>query len=69
MDNMIERLLALRPAVQTFLYLADHSDEVPKLSNGRQYSQSETSDAEWTQLGLIHEVLKVRLCSHCHAAG
>jgi hypothetical protein len=53
-------------AVQTFILLADDSDEVPKLSNGRQYSQFEISNAEWKRLGLIHEVLRVRLCSHCH---
>ena len=53
-------------AVQTFILLADDSDEVPKLSKGRRYSQFEISNAEWKQLGLIHEVLRVRLCSHYH---
>ena len=57
-------------AVESFIYLADDSDRVPKLSNGRHYKQFEISNAEWMQLELIHEVLEVRVCSiHRHAAG
>ena len=55
-------------AVQSFINLADGSDRVPKLSNGRHYKQFEISNTEWTQLELIHEALKVRVCSiHRHA--
>jgi hypothetical protein len=50
-------------AVQNFVDLADNSDKVPKLSNGRQYSDFKFSNAEWTQLELVHEVLQVRVCS------
>jgi hypothetical protein len=50
-------------AVQKFTCLADDSDEVPKLSNGRQYSNFKLSNAEWKQLELVHEVLQVRVCS------
>ena len=50
-------------AVQNFTCLADDSDKVPKLSNGRQYSDFKFSNAEWKQLELIHEVLQVRVCS------
>jgi hypothetical protein len=50
-------------AVQDFISLADLSNSVPKLSNGRRYSQFAISDAEWKQLELIHDVLKVRVCS------
>ena len=50
-------------AVQDFIRLADDSDDVPKLSKGRKYSQFAISDAEWAQLELIHNVLKVRVCS------
>jgi hypothetical protein len=48
-------------AVQNFLSLADDSNSVPKLSNGRRYSEFQLSDAEWTQLELIHNILKVRV--------
>lgn len=57
----------LLQAVRNFINLADDSGRVPKLSNGRHYKQFEISNVEWTQLGLIHEVLKVRVCSiHRH---
>ena len=50
-------------AVQNFIYYADDSDRVPKLSKGRRYAQFKISDMEWIQLGLIHEVLQVGVCS------
>jgi hypothetical protein len=50
-------------AVQSFIDLADDSDRVPKLSKGRRYAQFEISNVEWRQLGLIHEVLQVGVCS------
>jgi hypothetical protein len=50
-------------AVQNFIYYADGSDRVPKLSKGRRYAQFKISDMEWIQLGLIHEVLQVGVCS------
>ena len=42
-------------AIQHFILLADHSDAVLKLSNGRQYSQFEISNAEWTQLDVMNQ--------------
>jgi hypothetical protein len=50
-------------AVQNFLYFADDSNRVPKLSKDRRYAQFEISNVEWRQLGLIHEVLQVGVCS------
>jgi hypothetical protein len=48
-------------AVKTFLRLADISDDVPTLDNGRRYGAYELSDDEWKLLALIKDVLQV-----CH---
>ena len=52
-----------RPFVYSFIYLADEGDDATNLSNDRKYSQFEISSAEWTQLELIRDVLKVCVCA------
>ena len=43
-----------------FTNLADESREVPKLQN-KLYEDFKLERADWTKLGLVYDVLKVRL--------
>ena len=51
-------LTLLKQGVDLFLVMADRSSKVPKLKN-KKYADFMLSLEEWTQLHLIHEVLKV----------
>jgi hypothetical protein len=47
--------------VEQFILLADASDKVPNLPKNRSYTDFYLMKKDWDRLGVIHEVLRVRV--------
>ncbi|KAJ6574109.1 hypothetical protein B0H19DRAFT_1371335 [Mycena capillaripes] len=58
----LERALELRKAIDRFVLIADSSDKVQPLKD-KNYMDYMLTPAEWERLRMIHEALRVILCS------
>lgn len=59
LHTALHRILKLRPALTKFVLLADTSNKVPKLRNGKTYEMFKMSASEWETLELVRDVLEV----------